>query len=164
MITRCRIENHFVIDATFHQIFKDRVIAQSAFYVLMSNKTENLYDLIFKSIIQIFTQNNLYDLDIQSFTTDTEIALINSVNNNFKKAKRIGFWFHLKQDLVYQAKIYDLLNKNNKNLNTKDTFEIIKVMSILPLEYKGDNEYVKNKLNMLIYNILKHLLTFVIIF
>ena len=80
----------------------------------MSNKTENLYDLIFKSIIQILTQNNLYDIDIQSFTTDTEIALINSVNNNFKKAKRIGFWFHLKQDLVYQAKTYDLLNKNNK--------------------------------------------------
>ena len=115
----------------------------------MSNKTENLYDLIFKSIIRILTQNNLYDLDIQSFITDTEIALINTVKNNFKKAKRICFWFHLKQDLV-QAKIYGLLNKNNKNFNTKDTFEIIKVMSILPLEYKGDNEYVKNKLNMLI--------------
>ena len=57
----------------------------------MSNKTENLYDLIFKSIIQIFTQNNLYDLDIQSFITDTEIALINAVNNNIKNAKRISF-------------------------------------------------------------------------
>ena len=87
----------------------------------MSNKTENLYDLIFKSIIRILTQNNLYDLDIQSFITDTEIALINAVKNNFKKAKRICFWFHLKQNLVYQVKIYGLLNKNNKNLNTKDT-------------------------------------------
>ena len=47
------------------------------------------------------------------------------MNNNFKKAKRIGFWFHLKQDLVYHAKIYGLLNKNNKNLNINDTFEII---------------------------------------
>ena len=128
--SRYRITNHLFIDATFHHpkgylqlliiIFKDIVIAQfTAFYVLMSNKTENLYDLIFKSIIQIFTQNNLYDLDIQSFTTDTEIALINSVNNNFKKAKRIGFWFHLKQDLVYKAKIYGLLNKNNKKLKYK---------------------------------------------
>ena len=91
----------------------------------MSNKTENLYDLIFKSIIRILTQNNLYDLDIQSITTDTETAIINAVNNNFKKAKRIGCWFHLKQDLVHQAKLYGLLNKKNKNLNTNDTFEII---------------------------------------
>ena len=108
MIARCRIANHLFIDATFHHpkgyhqlliiIFKDIVIAQylPAFYVLMSNKTENLYDLIFKSIIRILTQNNLYDLDIQSITTDTETALINAVNNNFKKAKRIGCWFHLK--------------------------------------------------------------------
>ena len=78
---------------------------------MISNKTENLYDLVFKSIIQIFTQNNLYDLDIQSFITDTKIALINDVKNNLKKAKRICFWFHLKQNLVYQAKIYGSLNK-----------------------------------------------------
>ena len=142
MIARCRIANHLFIDATFHHpkgyhqlliiIFKDIVIAQylPAFYVLMSNKTENLYDLIFKSIIRILTQNNLYDLDIQSIMTDTETALINAINNNFKKVKRIGFWFHLKQDLVYQAKIYGLLNKNNRNLNTKDRFEIIKILRI----------------------------------
>ena len=130
----------------------------------MSNKTENLYDLIFKSIIQIFIQNNLYDLDIQSFITDTEIALINAVKNNFKKAKRICLWFHLIQDLV-QAKIYGLLNKNNKNLNTNDTFEIIQVLRTLPLEYKEDIEYVKNKLNMLILQYPKtFLLAFVIIF
>ena len=137
MITRYRIANHLFIDATFHHpkgyhqlliiLFKDIVITQylPAFYVLMSNKTENLYNLIFKSIIRILTQNNLYDLDIQSITTDTETALINAVNNNFKKAKRIGCWFYLKQDLVHQAKLYGLLNKKNKNLNTNDTFEII---------------------------------------
>ena len=77
---RCTFINHLFIDATFHHpkgyhqlliiIFEDRVITQSAFYVLMSNKTENLYDLIFKSIILILTQNNLYDLDIQSIITD----------------------------------------------------------------------------------------------
>ena len=49
----------------------------------MSNKTEILYYLIFKSVKRILTQFNLYKLQIESITTDSEIALINSVNNNF---------------------------------------------------------------------------------
>ena len=43
----------------------------------MSNKTEILYDLIFKSVIRILSQNNIYQLQIKTITTDTELALIN---------------------------------------------------------------------------------------
>ena len=72
----------------------------------MSNKTENLYNLIFKSIIWIVIQNNLYDLDIQSITTDIEIALINAVNNNFKMQREYNFilnkiWYIKQKFMVY---------------------------------------------------------------
>ena len=40
----------------------------------MPNKTEILYDLIFKSIKRILTQFNLYKLEIESITTDSEIT------------------------------------------------------------------------------------------
>ena len=72
MIARARLALHLFVDGTFHHpvgyeqlliiIFKDVVTAEylPCFYILMSNKTEILYDLIFKSIIRILSQNYLY--------------------------------------------------------------------------------------------------------
>ena len=99
----------------------------------MSNKTEILYDLIFKSIKRILTQLNLYKLEIESITTDSELALINSVNNNFENSISIGCWFHLNQDLIREAKTLGLLNKKNKNINIDSTYEVVTQISILPL-------------------------------
>ena len=107
----------------------------------MSNKTEILYDLVFKSILRILTQNNLYHISYQTITTDTEIALINTINNNFENTTRIGCWFHLKQNLLSQAKICGLLNKKNPKLDTNLTFEVITQLFILPHTYKGKMEY-----------------------
>ena len=116
----------------------------------MSNKTEILYDLIFKSVKRILTQFNLYKLQIESITTDSEIALINSVNNNFENSKRIGCWFHLNQDLIREAKTIGLLNKKNENVNIDSTYEVITQLSILPLNYKGDIEYIKSNISILL--------------
>ena len=44
------------------------------------------------------------------------MALINAVNNNFKFTQRIDCWFHLKQNLLKEARICGLLNKQNKKL------------------------------------------------
>ena len=115
----------------------------------MSNKTEILYDLIFKSIIRILSQNYIYQLDIKTITTDTELALINAITTNFPNAQRIGCWFHLKQDLIREAKILGLLNKKNKKINQDITYEVITQLAILPLEYDGDMEFLMNKLNVL---------------
>ena len=155
MVARSRISKHLFIDGTFHHpvnyaqlliiLFKDTIISQyiPCFYVLISNKTEIMYDLIFKSIIRILTQNNLYQLNYETITTDTEIALINAININFPNSTRIGCWFHLKQNLLNQAKINRLLNKKNNKIDVNLTFEIIKQLSILPLTYKGDINYLK---------------------
>ena len=99
MIARARISHHLFIDGTFHHpvgfaqlliiIFKDIVTAKylPCFYILMSNRTEISYDLVFNSIKRILTQNQIYSLDIKTITTDTELALINSIKINFQKAK-----------------------------------------------------------------------------
>ena len=87
------------------------------FLILMSNKTEILYDMVFKSVIRILTQNYIYKLNIYTITTDTELALINAIQMNFPNTQRIGCWFHLKQDLLREARILGLLNNKNKNIN-----------------------------------------------
>ena len=55
-----------------------------------------LYNLAFKSLKRILTQNGLYHLNIKTITIDTEVALINAINSNFIESQRIGYWFHLK--------------------------------------------------------------------
>lgn len=49
----------------------------------MSNRKEELYKKIFGSVIEILTQNYVYNLPLISITTDTEYALINVVKSNF---------------------------------------------------------------------------------
>lgn len=63
-------------------LFKDIIssLYLPAFFILMSNKTEVLYDVIFKSIYNILNQNDIYNLDFDTISTDTEIALINGLN------------------------------------------------------------------------------------
>ena len=56
----------------------------------MSNKSEIIYDMIFKSIKNILSQNNIYELKFDTITTDTELALINPININFPNTQRIG--------------------------------------------------------------------------
>ena len=122
----------------------------------MSNKSEILYDLVFKSILRLLTQNNLYKISYQTITTDIEIALINAINRNFTNSKRLGCWFHLKQNLLNEAKICGLLNKKNQEIDTNLTFEIIAQLSILPLTYKGDIEYLKKQINQILMQYSKY--------
>ena len=90
----------------------------------MSNKTEELYDLIFKGIKRILTQQNIIQLNYSTITTYSEIVLINSVKNNFEKTQRIGCWFHLNQDLIRESKIMGLFNSKNKNINI-DSYDLL---------------------------------------
>ena len=159
MISRARVSNHYFVDATFHHpkdfcelmLIIDIIIHEyiPGFYILLSNKSKMLYDLAFKSVKRILTQNGLYQLNIKTITTDTEPALINAINENFNDAQRIGCWFHLKQDLIRNARTMGLLNKRNKGIDINITFEIITQLTLLPLEYKRDIKYVKEKINIM---------------
>ena len=66
----------------------------------------------------------MYSLNIKTITTDTELALINALNSNFKESLRIRCWFHLKQDLIRNARFLGLLNKKNKDIDINNTYDI----------------------------------------
>ena len=162
IIARIRNSLHFFVDATFHHpqgysqlliiIFKDIISKEyyPGFFILMTNKTEILYDLIFKSVIRIITQQKAYTLNLLTITTDTEIALINAIHNNFPNINRIGCWFHLNQDLLREARIMGLFSRKNKGIDINITYEIITQLSLLPLTYKGNIDDLKNQLNIII--------------
>ena len=134
MVARARVSNHLFIDGTFHHpkifgqllivLFKDIINSNylPCFYILMSNKTEILYDLVFKSIKKIFTKYNQYKLNIITIINDTEIPLINALTYNFDNFTRIGCCLHLKQNLI---RYYGLMNNKNKNIDINTTLEII---------------------------------------
>ena len=121
-------------------IFKDIITSEyyPGFYILMSNKTEILYDLVFKAVIRLITQQNIFKLEFQTITTDTENALINAVTNNFPEVHRLGCWFHLNQDLIREARTMGQFNSKNKKIDPEITYQIISELSILTLQYKRD--------------------------
>lgn len=86
--------------------FKNVVINKfiPIFYVLISDRSEQLYDSIFKSIINILTQNNNYNINIITITSDAEPCLINSLNNCFNNLQRINYWNHFKDDIILNSK------------------------------------------------------------
>lgn len=104
----------------------------------MSNKSEILYDLVFKSIIRILTQNYLYKINIKTITIVTELTLTNAIAINFPNSQRIGCLFHHKEDLLRECRILGILNQKNRNINPEITIEAITQLSILPLDYRGD--------------------------
>ena len=63
--------------------------------------------------------------------------------------------------MLRQAKIYGLLNKKNKDINPELTLEVITHLSLLPLEYKGNIDYLLKKIEILskqyplYYNLIK---------
>ena len=72
----------------------------------MNNKKYELYKEIFRSFYNIITQNNLYEINIESITTDSEIALIKAIHNIFPGIKHFNCYFHYKQDLLRKMKKY----------------------------------------------------------
>ena len=106
MIARERKSFYYFIDPTWHRpkgyaqlfiiLFKDNIIKEKIplFFILMSNKKEESYKRVFNSIIEILTQNFIYDLPLKSITTDSEISLINAVEETFVGLQQIGCFYH----------------------------------------------------------------------
>ena len=63
----------------------------------MNNKTKSLYDIIFKSIIRFITQNDNLEIKLKSITSDSELGLLNAINNNFHGINRINCFYHYKR-------------------------------------------------------------------
>ena len=76
--------------------------------------------------------------------------MINAINKNFPETKRLGCWFHLSQDLIREARIMGLLNRKSNKINVNTTYDKISQLSLLPLEYRGNMEKLKENLNNII--------------
>ena len=72
-------------------LFKDIITAEKypVFFILCSNKREELYILILNSIKRILSQNNIYDIKLDTITSDQEKALINSIEIVFPNIQLI---------------------------------------------------------------------------
>ena len=77
--------------------------------------------------------------------TDSEKALINSVNKYFPNAWRIACFFHYKQNIIKNTRNCGLYKKEHK-INSDF---IIKKLSYLPIIYNGDYNICLNTLKML---------------
>ena len=94
-IKRIRKSKHYYLDSTFHHprefkqllilMYKDIItnLKIPGVYILMNGKSQDLYDIVFDSLINIITENRNIELEVLSIITDTEKALINSVKKYF---------------------------------------------------------------------------------
>lgn len=80
----------------------------------MNKKNEYLYDIIFTSVIFIITQNKKLLLNLKYIITDNEYALLNSVIKNFPNSRRIGCYYHYKNNLLINLREYGLYKDEDK--------------------------------------------------
>ena len=112
----------------------------------MNNKRYDNYKEVFFSIKNIITQNDLYSLNIETITTDSEKALIKAIYNIFPKIKHFNCYYHYKQDLIRNFKKAGLYKKN---LKIEKIMNVITELGLLPIKYNGDINYINNSLNEL---------------
>ena len=81
-------------------------------YIPMSNKTERIYTLVLKNILNILES---FNIDINSITkymmSDFEKSLRNSIKNAFPQSILDGCYFHYTKLLWHQAKLLGLCKK-----------------------------------------------------
>ena len=105
-----------------------------AFYILLNSKKEELYDIVFESIINNILKEDYNNLNFETIVTNQELALINSIYKFFPNTKRISCLFHYKQDILRNLKTYGLYKQNYK----AESDIIVDRLGLIPLLYKGD--------------------------
>ena len=101
-ISRMGKAENLYIDATFHHppefkellifMYKDIIteLKIPSIYALLNNKSEKIYELVFKDVLKILTWNSLRELNVKTVVTDSEKALINNVNRFFPNPQRVA--------------------------------------------------------------------------
>ena len=113
----------------------------------MNNKKFVLYKRILESFKLIITQNNLFENEIKTITTDEEIALIIAIIEVFPNVKRFNCYFHYKKNLIDNLRKNGLLKKKNNEEKYKDIKKVIYLFGKIPLKYEGNMEKFFNFIN-----------------
>ena len=126
-------------------------------YILMNNKNEKSYELVFKNLLNIITMDNSIDLKIISITTDFEKGILNAVKTVFKNIRYVGCMFHYIKNLRLNLLKIGLINNEISNLTKEllinlgtisfkinDNPNIIEeIFKRFETQYKG-TDYIKN--------------------
>ena len=145
-IKKLRFSPHFYIDGTFvfPYGFKQLIVIlyydlktkkrYPGLFSLINNKTEAGYIELFQSIYNIITIEKTKSLALESYTTDFEDGLMNSLSKIFPKARKIGCFFHYTRALRDKMKKLGLLVKEKNEYSIK----ILKEFFDLPYKVKID--------------------------
>ena len=145
------IDGTFHVPYGFHQtlviMYKDIITGEKypCFYILMNKKNSLLYDLIFRSVITIITQNDLYPIITKNIITDAESALLSSIKKYFKQTSNFICLYHFKKDLLDNARVMGLLKGDIK----EETKILINELVKLAINYNGNLNYVNSKIKEL---------------
>ena len=107
-------------------------------YILLNSKNEDLYNMVFEDVINLITWKGKKEINIKTIVTDSEKALMNLIKKYFPKSQRVACYFHYKQDIVRNIRSYGLYKDEMK----KQSNEVIKILSSIPYNYKGNIEIV----------------------
>lgn len=66
----------------YHDIVSDLNIP--GIYILINGKSEKFYDIAFQSVIDIITDYDKININIDTIVTDSELALIKIIKNIFQ--------------------------------------------------------------------------------
>ena len=94
----------------------------------------------------------MYQFEIETVTTDSELALIKAIKTIFPKIKHFNCYFHYKQDLIRRFKKEGLYKRKQNNQITNESQKVLKILGLLPLQYKGDINFINNKLEEIVQN------------
>jgi len=159
-IMRLRVSKNIFIDCTYHHppgfyqlliiMYKDIIteLKIPALYILLNSKNEQMYDLVFESIINIIIKKNIDELNYETIVTDQEIALINVIKKYFPNSHRIACLFHYKQDILRNLKTYGLYKKKFK----ETSITLLEELGKIPFYYKGDINTFNEECKKLIEN------------
>ena len=125
----------FICPNNFSQII---IILGFAHIININNKTQIGYELVSKNFEKIITLNNNIKHNIESYTTDFEISLINAMKKIFNSSRGIGCLFHYSQALMRNLKTYGLYRKEYKNISD----ELLKKLIEIPFIYDNNNDII----------------------
>ena len=122
-ISHIRRAKRIFIDGTWYRpsgfcqiiiiLYKDIIINEKipGCYNITNNKKYNIYKAALESFKNIITENNIFDLNINSITVYDEHALNNTVNDVFPIFNKFNCYYHYKKNIIDNLRKQGFMNK-----------------------------------------------------
>ena len=117
-------------------------------FILINNKNQLGYECVLKNFKDIITLGNKSKINIISYTTDFENALINAMKKNFSSCRGIRCLFHYSQALMRNIKSFGLYKKEYKLESDK----LLKKLIEIPFLYYDNNNIIEDIFDEFINN------------